>query len=84
MRLEDPFGQARGTSSAAWASDGHGFLNATTDALTSLTQLGARMYDASLGRFLCRGVQRRPRPWALAEFSMLGRAVPLPSKKINL
>jgi RHS repeat-associated protein len=50
-RLQDPFGQARGTSTAAW-SDGHGFLNATTDALTSLTQLGARMYDASLGRFL--------------------------------
>jgi RHS repeat-associated protein len=51
-RLQDPFGQARGTSTAAWASDGHGFLNATTGALTSLTQLGARMYDASLGRFL--------------------------------
>jgi RHS repeat-associated protein len=50
-RLQDPFGQARGTSTAAW-SDGHGFLNAPTGALTSLTQLGARMYDASLGRFL--------------------------------
>jgi RHS repeat-associated protein len=51
VRLQDPFGNARGTSTTTWA-DGHGFLNATTDALSGLVQLGARMYDAALGRFL--------------------------------
>ena len=50
-RYQDPFGQARGTSSTTW-SDGHGFLNATTDALSGLVDLGARMYDGSIGRFL--------------------------------
>jgi RHS repeat-associated protein len=50
-RLQDPFGQARGGSPTTW-SDGHGFLNAATDALSGLAQLGARMYDASIGRFL--------------------------------
>ncbi|MEJ1231370.1 MAG: RHS repeat-associated core domain-containing protein [Galbitalea sp.] len=51
VRLQDPFGQARGTSTTTWA-DGHGFLNATSDAFSGLVQLGARMYDASIGRFL--------------------------------
>jgi RHS repeat-associated protein len=51
VRLQDPFGQARGASTTTWG-DGHGFLNATTDALSGLVQLGARMYDASIGRFL--------------------------------
>jgi RHS repeat-associated protein len=51
VRYQDPFGQARGTSPTTW-SDGHGFLNATTDPLSGLVQLGARMFDASIGRFL--------------------------------
>jgi RHS repeat-associated protein len=51
VRLQDPFGNARGTSTTTWG-DGHGFLNATTDALSGLVQLGARMYDATTGRFL--------------------------------
>jgi RHS repeat-associated protein len=51
VRLQDPFGNARGASTTTWG-DGHGFLNATTDALSGLVQLGARMYDASIGRFL--------------------------------
>jgi RHS repeat-associated protein len=50
-RYQDPFGQSRGSSTTTW-SDGHGFLNATTDALSGLVDLGARMYDASIGRFL--------------------------------
>lgn len=51
MRRQDPFGQSRTGTSFAWA-DGHGFLNAVTSIGAGLTQLGARLYDASLGRFL--------------------------------
>jgi RHS repeat-associated protein len=51
VRRQDPFGQSRSGAVVAWA-DGHGFLNAATSTVTGLTQLGARLYDASLGRFL--------------------------------
>jgi RHS repeat-associated protein len=49
-RYTDPFGNRRGTP-ATWSSQ-HGFLNAPTSTVSSLTQLGAREYDPMLGRFL--------------------------------
>jgi RHS repeat-associated protein len=51
VRRQDPFGQVRTGSSGAWG-DGHGYLNATTSVSTGLTQLGARLYDSALGRFI--------------------------------
>lgn len=49
-RFTDPYGAARGANPAGWFGD-HGFLDKPTDA-TELTQIGARYYDASLGRFI--------------------------------
>jgi len=49
-RFADPFGNQRGTA-ATWTSD-HGYLNKPTSPLSGLAQLGARAYDAVLGRFL--------------------------------
>lgn len=48
-----PLGGARtGQAQASgWPDIGHGFLNAPTDAGSGLTHLGARDYDAALGRF---------------------------------
>lgn len=50
QRRQDPFGQSRG-SSGVWATR-HGFLNAPASTATGLVQLGARVYDPKLGRFL--------------------------------
>ncbi|MFC5502599.1 RHS repeat-associated core domain-containing protein [Lysinimonas soli] len=49
-RYQDPFGNARGTA-VPWSSP-HGFLNQEQSAQTDLVQLGARVYDSTLGRFL--------------------------------
>lgn len=49
-RWMDPFGEARGTASGAWSSL-FGYLNAPASS-TGLTQLGARTYDAALGKFV--------------------------------
>ncbi|MEN0084928.1 MAG: RHS repeat-associated core domain-containing protein [Leifsonia sp.] len=49
-RFGDPYGNPRGAS-ASWGSE-HGYLNAPVSAFTTLTQLGARAYDALLGRFV--------------------------------
>jgi RHS repeat-associated protein len=49
-RYTDPYGNARGLQ-PGWSSD-HTFLNAPTSALTSLVDLGARMYDSTIGKFL--------------------------------
>lgn len=49
-RFVDPYGNSRGTA-VVWSSS-HGFLNAPTSALSSLTLLGAREYDPSIGKFL--------------------------------
>jgi RHS repeat-associated protein len=49
-RYTDPYGNARGVE-PGWSSD-HTFLNAPTSALTSLVNLGARMYDSTIGKFL--------------------------------
>jgi RHS repeat-associated protein len=48
-RYTDPFGNTRGTA-AAWSSS-HGFLNKPADSFTGLDMVGARQYDATLGRF---------------------------------
>nr|WP_281381995.1 RHS repeat-associated core domain-containing protein [Nocardiopsis mwathae] len=44
------FGEERG-STGTWPSD-KGFVGGTKDESTGLAQLGARMYDATLGRFI--------------------------------
>ena len=49
-RQFDPFGNSRGTS-ASWV-DNRTFLDKTTDTATDLTDVGARQYDAGLGRFV--------------------------------
>jgi RHS repeat-associated protein len=50
VRNQDPFGIARG-GAAVWSST-HGFLNASVSDFTGLVQLGARLYDSTIGRFL--------------------------------
>ncbi|WP_329260474.1 hypothetical protein OG223_41350 [Streptomyces sp. NBC_01478] len=49
-RQFDPYGNSRGTTTT-WA-DNRTFLNKTTDTATGLTDIGAREYDATLGRFI--------------------------------
>lgn len=49
-RQFDPYGNPRGTTTT-WA-DNRTFLNKTTDTTTGLTDVGAREYDPTLGRFL--------------------------------
>ncbi|RMI14436.1 RHS repeat-associated core domain-containing protein [Cellulomonas triticagri] len=50
QRRTDPFGNARGTATGTWPGD-RGFLNKVQDS-TGLTQVGARYYDAKIGRFV--------------------------------
>lgn len=52
-RRFDPFGAQRGggTTPANWVGD-HGFLDKPTDTNSGLTQIGARFYDPTLGRFI--------------------------------
>ncbi|PYC70622.1 hypothetical protein C7C46_27345 [Streptomyces tateyamensis] len=49
----DPFGNPRATTTATnnWAGD-HGFVGGTKDTTSELTNLGAREYQASTGRFI--------------------------------
>ncbi|WP_052433018.1 polymorphic toxin-type HINT domain-containing protein [Streptacidiphilus carbonis] len=55
-RYLDPFGNARGTTPAAWTlANGYGdkgFVGGTQDPTTGLTNLGAREYQPATGRFL--------------------------------
>ncbi|MFV2197284.1 RHS repeat domain-containing protein [Nocardiopsis sp. LOL_012] len=50
QRRTTAFGQAR-SASGVWPGE-RGFVDGTVDASTGLTQLGARAYDADLGRFV--------------------------------
>ncbi|MEE1782859.1 ricin-type beta-trefoil lectin domain protein [Streptomyces sp. SP17BM10] len=50
-RPTDPFGNPRGPQPATWAGD-HGFVGGTKDDTTGLTNLGAREYQPSTGRFI--------------------------------
>lgn len=47
----DPFGNPRGTQPATWTGD-RGFVGGTQDPTTGLTNLGAREYQPTTGRFL--------------------------------
>ncbi|CAM5696744.1 GIY-YIG domain-containing protein OS=Streptomyces canus OX=58343 GN=AQI96_40750 PE=4 SV=1 [Streptomyces canus] len=49
-RQFDPYGNPRGTTTT-WA-DNRTFLNKTTDTNTGLTDIGARQYDPTIGRFI--------------------------------
>lgn len=51
VRRMDPFGMARGEQPTEWPSE-KGFVGGTVDAVVGLTHLGAREYDAELGRFI--------------------------------
>jgi RHS repeat-associated protein len=51
QRRFDPYGVPRGQSSGTWPSE-KGFVGGTIDAQTGLTHLGAREYDAELGKFI--------------------------------
>ncbi|WP_394296937.1 RHS repeat domain-containing protein [Nocardiopsis chromatogenes] len=50
QRRFTPFGELR-SSSASWPGD-KGYVGGTVDEATGLTQLGARAYDAAIGRFI--------------------------------
>jgi RHS repeat-associated protein len=50
IRRQTPFGTSRGTSAIAWPNS-RGFVGGTLDN-TGLTHLGAREYDAGIGRFI--------------------------------
>ncbi len=50
-RAFDPYGAPRGTVPSNWA-DNRGYLGQPTDSTSGLNLLGARNYDAALGRFL--------------------------------
>jgi RHS repeat-associated protein len=51
QRRFDPFGGQRGSATGAWPGE-KGFVGGTIDASTGLTHLGAREYDASIGKFI--------------------------------
>ncbi|MFF2624829.1 RHS repeat-associated core domain-containing protein [Kitasatospora griseola] len=50
-RATDPFGNPRGAQPTTWAGN-HGFVNGTKDDATGLTNLGARQYQPTTGRFI--------------------------------
>ncbi|MFC1440374.1 RHS repeat-associated core domain-containing protein [Streptacidiphilus sp. N1-10] len=50
-RYLDPFGNPRGTAPTTWAGD-KGFVGGIQDPATGLTNLGAREYQPTTGRFL--------------------------------
>ncbi|MFE4972105.1 RHS repeat-associated core domain-containing protein [Kitasatospora sp. NPDC056651] len=50
-RAYDPYGNPRGTTPPLWA-DNHGYLGKPLDTTSGLNLLGARQYDATIGRFL--------------------------------
>ncbi|MBZ3917408.1 RHS repeat-associated core domain-containing protein [Streptomyces acidiscabies] len=51
-----PFGGTRGTAPTTWTG-GKGYVGGTTDAATSLVNLGLREYDSQTGRFISRDPQ---------------------------
>ncbi|MDF6019357.1 ricin-type beta-trefoil lectin domain protein [Streptomyces sp. JH34] len=53
VRKQDPFGNERGASTSGAGRQTHAaFLGMTPDDASGYTQLGARMYDPAVGRFL--------------------------------
>ncbi|MFJ1804970.1 polymorphic toxin-type HINT domain-containing protein [Streptomyces sp. NPDC088157] len=51
QRRFDPFGVERGATTGVWPGQ-KGFVGGTIDASTGLTRLGAREYDAVIGKFI--------------------------------
>ncbi|MCX5417315.1 polymorphic toxin-type HINT domain-containing protein [Streptomyces sp. NBC_00059] len=51
QRRFDPFGVERGEATGSWPGE-KGFVGGTIDASTGLTHLGAREYDAAIGKFI--------------------------------
>ncbi|WP_367323099.1 polymorphic toxin-type HINT domain-containing protein [Streptomyces sp. HUAS ZL42] len=51
QRRFDPFGVERGEKTGTWPGE-KGYVGGTIDASTGLTHLGAREYDAAIGRFI--------------------------------
>lgn len=51
QRRFDPFGVERGEKTGSWPGE-KGFVGGTIDASTGLTHLGAREYDATIGKFI--------------------------------
>jgi len=51
-RQLDPYGNQVGATAGGVWPDQHGYLNKPTNPATGLTDVGARTYDASTGRFL--------------------------------
>ncbi|MBS2963330.1 hypothetical protein KGA66_09755 [Actinocrinis puniceicyclus] len=47
-----PYGQVRGTASSSWIDPTRGYLGQPADTSTGYTDLGARKYDPTLGRFI--------------------------------
>jgi RHS repeat-associated protein len=47
-----PFGSVRATTGTTWADPTHGFLGSPLDTSTGYTDVGARKYDPTLGRFI--------------------------------
>jgi RHS repeat-associated protein len=48
-----PYGETRNSvNNTAWPDPTHGYLGATTDLTSGYTDLGARKYDPTLGRFI--------------------------------
>ncbi|MEU7870755.1 RHS repeat-associated core domain-containing protein, partial [Dactylosporangium sp. NPDC049140] len=50
VRRQQPFGESRGAA-VTWPNE-KGFVGGTNDSTTGLVSIGARYYDAALGRFL--------------------------------
>lgn len=50
-RFQTPYGEKRGPQPSSWPND-RAFLNKPTDDDTGLASVGARDYDASIGRFI--------------------------------
>ncbi|MCI3269685.1 polymorphic toxin-type HINT domain-containing protein [Streptomyces cylindrosporus] len=51
QRRFDPYGVERGKATGAWPGE-KGYVGGTVDASTGLTHLGAREYDAMIGKFV--------------------------------
>ncbi|MFJ2171562.1 polymorphic toxin-type HINT domain-containing protein [Streptomyces sp. NPDC087851] len=51
QRRFDPYGIERGTATGAWPGE-KGYVGGTMDKSTGLTHLGAREYDADIGKFI--------------------------------
>ncbi|MFI0263808.1 RHS repeat-associated core domain-containing protein [Streptomyces sp. NPDC017056] len=70
-RLLTPFGEARGARPTSWPGK-RGFVGGRTDEQTGLTQLGAREYDPTTGRFttvdpvIDFGIPQQMNPYAYA------------------